>query len=226
LPGALERDDLRVVHACWHAPSIEALRAYESVIDFYHDQDSSLAPRLSELGDAAGRAVLAAGYGRADFKNAERKMRHLPELAAYDEQNQMGNAAKIVTSGMERAAPDSYYSSGKWRMVERTRWWDDYDDVPVVVGHYWRRYHAAISHDGEKADADLFGDTGAHEWLGRAGCVMCIDYSVGFRFKERAQGGGVGRFDHCLGALRVPEWRLVFDDDRPDLEVGAPGERD
>ncbi len=29
LPVALERDDVRVCHACWHAPSIEMLRLFE-----------------------------------------------------------------------------------------------------------------------------------------------------------------------------------------------------
>ena len=47
--------------------------------------------------------------------------RSLPELAAYDEANQMGNAIKVATSGIERAAPDSFWASGKWRMVERVR---------------------------------------------------------------------------------------------------------
>ena len=40
---------------------------------------------------------------------------------------------------------------------------------------------------------------------------MCIDYSVGKRFRERLQRGFDGRFRTRLGALRLPERLLFFD---------------
>ena len=49
LPAALERDDLRVVHACWHAESIESLRQRESVIDFHDEQDAEAKGGLRTL---------------------------------------------------------------------------------------------------------------------------------------------------------------------------------
>lgn len=69
-----------------------------------------------------------------------------------EEQSQMGNPVKVLTSGAERVAPQSFYASDKWRMVERVRWWEKYQDVPVVVGHYWRRYDP-----GKRAELVLAG---------------------------------------------------------------------
>lgn len=224
LPGALERDGLRVVHACWHDPAIDRMRDAQSVIDAFHEEARANKKNLEALGRALRERARAEGFEWRRIKDEENKLALIPELAAYDEANQMGNAIKVATSGMERAAPDSFWASGKWRMVERVPWWEDYDGPPVVVGHYWRRYHANGEVVEEKRGADLFGSTPAHAALGPAGKVMCIDYSVGMRFLERNAAGvpgnaGPARFEHCLAALRVPEWQLVFDDERPSLGV-------
>ncbi len=44
------------------------------------------------------------------------------------------------------------------------------------------------------------------------GRAMCIDYSVGKRWKERLAPGFDGRFQTRLAALRFPDRTLVFDD--------------
>jgi hypothetical protein len=41
---------------------------------------------------------------------------------------------------------------------------------------------------------------------------MCLDYSVGKRFKERSMLGFNGVFQTRLAALRWPERVLLFDD--------------
>jgi hypothetical protein len=217
LPAALERNDLRIVHACWHAPSIESLRPCESVIDFYHEQNAACEAELHALKAEAGAACVGLGLVADDIRNREKKVPFIPELASYDAANQMGNAVRVVTSGIESRAPDSFYSSGKWRMVERVKWWDEYNETPVVIGHYWRRYYPDRMADAEKSASDLFGEQPADTWLGPNGLVMCIDYSVGFRFKERAIGTPENEFRGCLAALRVPERQLVFDDQRAPL---------
>ncbi|MEE3330418.1 MAG: metallophosphoesterase [Myxococcota bacterium] len=222
LPAAVERADLRVVHACWHAPSIETVRTHQSVIDCFHQQHQALVSVLGDLREKAARAIEASGYELRDRRNPDRPIPMIPELAAFDERNQMGNAAKVVTSGIERTADEPFWASGKWRLVERLRWWDEFDGTPVVVGHYWRRYHTGRAGRHE-SDADLFGELAADQWLGRHRKVMCIDYSVGLRFQERKQGREPSAFDNCLAALRVPEWRLVFDDGRAALQLPEPG---
>jgi len=222
LPAALERDDLRVVHACWHDPAIDRMRAHGSVIEAFDREHTTLAPTLDALRTRARAAFAREGVTQAAIRSPEPKLPFIPELADHDTANQVGNAVKVVTSGMEQPAPDSFYASGKWRMVERVKWWEDYADKPVVVGHYWRRYDALQIPPEEKSAADVFGPHPPNAWLGRAGRVMCIDFSVGMRFRERREGRVRERSQFCLAALRVPEWQLVFDDDRPGM-VAEPG---
>ena len=62
LPGALERADLRVVHACWHEPSIGVLRGTTSVIDGFKREEAANEPRLVQL-----RAELHAMMKKSDF---------------------------------------------------------------------------------------------------------------------------------------------------------------
>jgi len=224
LPAAVEREDLRVVHACWHDPSIETVRAHSSVIECFHQEHRALAAVLRDLRERAIGAVRASGYEMHDRRNPDRPIPMIAELAEFEERNQMGNAAKVVTSGIERVIEEPFWASGKWRMVERIRWWDEFDGTPVVVGHYWRRYRPDQGDVHDMGEADLFGEVPADRWLGRHRKVMCIDYSVGRRFAERQQGRDPAAFHSCLAALRVPEWRLVFDDDREELTLHGPGE--
>ena len=231
LPGALEREDLRVVHACWDEPSIQKLRDADSVIDAFNAEEEKLEPELVELRRDLRAAWELKGLDPSALKNQDQKVELLPELALFDEKNQVGNAIKVATSGKERVAKDSFFASGKWRMVERVPWWENYSGPPVIVGHYWRRYSGAQSIFSEKSEADLFGDTPPDHALGSERKVMCIDYSVGARFSERAdRKAGLkpkpdqgARYKGCLAALRIPEWELVFDDGRPGLKV-EPGQ--
>jgi hypothetical protein len=215
---------LRVVHACWHSSSIETVRSEQSVIECFHREHEALVPILSDLRDRAIEAIEASGYDLRDRRNRDRSIPMIPALAEFEEQNQMGNAVKVVTSGMEKRSEEPFFASGKWRMVERSRWWDDFDDTPVVVGHYWRRYQPGREEGYDNGDADLFGELAADRWLGQHRKVMCIDYSVGLRFLERKRKGISVSFDNCLAALQVPEWRLVFDDDRGALSLRPPGQ--
>jgi len=221
LPGALECADLRVVHACWHEPSIDRLRGASTVIDAFRSEAEANKKNLEGLGLALRARASVENFEWRRIKDENTKLEFIPEIAAYDEANQMGNAIKVATSGVERAARDSYWASGKWRMVERVPWWDEYEGPPVVVGHYWRRYQPNVKHALSKRNADLFGDKRPNETLGPAGQVMCIDFSVGMRFLERnrARPSVPERFESCLAALRLPEWQLVFDDERPSLHV-------
>jgi hypothetical protein len=234
LPGALEREDLRIIHACWHEPSVEKLRGASSVIDAFIEEEQALRPRLKTMGESLRTLWRERGLTSAILKNPAQKVDFFPELAAFDEANQMGNAVKVATSGMERAAGESFFASGKWRMVRRVPWWEEYDGPPVVVGHYWRRYFADPMPLAELGEFDVFGSTPPEQPLGPNRRVMCIDYSVGLRFAERGGGAysknlmnrpdprhGV-EFNGCLAALRIPEWKLVFDDQRKPLRVEMP----
>jgi len=63
----------------------------------------------------------------------------LPNAARLDELIQVNNPVRVITSGIERVAQNSFFASGKWRMVNRIAWWNAYEEAtPVIFGHYWR----------------------------------------------------------------------------------------
>ena len=193
LPIALEREDLKIVHACWHQPSIEKLRgnnknAKELFLDYEHQINQSHPTQASPI---------------------ERDLR---------EQNL--NPIKVLTSGLEARAEAPYETSGKVRHLKRVSWWKDYSGPMVVFGHYWRKRSAnptipkdILSPPGKASVPDLFTGTPQFAKMGR---TMCIDYSVGARYYERHNGYREGDFGSYLGALRTNktnnDYGLLFDD--------------
>jgi hypothetical protein len=213
LPLALEREDLRLVHAAWHRMSIAAIRSSTaSVLDQYQKYHA----RAIGLGNDTGLAARAKAEEKqwgAGLSNPDVSVSMLPAVAALDALYQDANPVRIMTSGLERIAETPFFASGKWRMVNRSRWWDDYhEDVPVIVGHYWR-WPTGSSRDAlSKGEPDLFDGLAPQQWFGARRNVYCVDFAVGARYKERATGAD--QFECRLGAVRWPERILVFDDGR------------
>lgn len=213
LPLALERPDLRIVHACWHAPAIDALRRctepglLEAFTHFSHAIDRQLedegwnARRRASL-DRLGERL----YDRAAQPAWDEALAHVEEV------RQDQHPVRAATSGLERRTPEPFYAGGKWRMVERVRWWNEYQDpVPVVFGHYWRRPVHEPAPPRERASApDVFEGSHFTEWLGPARSAFCVDFSVGRRYVEVERGLPHGSASR-LGALRWPERELVFE---------------
>jgi hypothetical protein len=116
-----------------------------------------------------------------------------------------------LTSGVERRTDKPFYASHKWRFVERLGWWDEYqDDIPVLIGHYWR---SAVPSDRSavgKGDKDLFQGIDPKAWHGARKNVFCVDFSVGGRWRERQAQTQIGA-TYKLAAMRWPERELVFD---------------
>ncbi|AVO49843.1 metallophosphoesterase [Melaminivora suipulveris] len=213
LPIALERDDLRVVHAVWLDAPIAAARQVplgDAGQAYTRWERAAL-----EHGQSTGLAERVAAELRACPQGLEDVSRRPPFLHAYAENEankQMFNPLKVLTSGVERKAGAPFFTSNKWRFAERVAWWDDYDDTQaVVIGHYWRRMRPIDRREVGKGDADLFSAIDPLRWHGRHGNVFCVDYSVGGRWRERrdpARPPG----DFRLAALRWPERMLHFDD--------------
>jgi hypothetical protein len=187
LPLVLERDDLRVVHAAWHAESVEQLRNQTDPVAAFHQFEQAINEKLAQLGIT---------------DEVER------ELA-----NQNDNPVKMLTSGPEKRVETPFFAGGRMRREDRVAWWNEYrDNVWCVIGHHWR-----ISLPGDEEEraqrlwiadpAQLFAPLGN-------GRVMCIDYSVGKRWKERLDGRTDGSFLTSLAALRWPEKVLYLDDGR------------
>lgn len=188
LPLALERDDLRVVHACWDSTAIDALRAAQcGLVELFYDTEMDIT-----------KACLDAGHeGNSKLANLAR---------------QNDNPVTVLTSGLERPTDTPFRAGGQMRDVERVPWWENYQgDIDVVFGHYWR----AIDPDNRavKRGPYLFGERAYQQALGPKHNAYCVDYSVGYRNVARAKGD-VTRRSTALAAMRYPEHELMLDDGR------------
>jgi len=113
LPVAMEREDLRVVHAAWHGPSIDLIREESDAVSVLKRYKEQISAEFSALGIV---------------DKIER------ELALQNR-----NPIKLLTSGPEKKADKPFKANGKLREVEREIWWDHYhEEVFVAFGHYWR----------------------------------------------------------------------------------------
>ena len=211
LPIALERPDLRIIHAAWIAADIEKLREVqlENVLSKYKEWDAAADNYAKDLRPKIREELKTWPYGLED---QSKQPPFLHAHAEHDSVSQMMNPLKILTSGVEREASKPFYASGKWRFLDRVKWWDEYDEpVPVVIGHYWRRYHSLANPEYGKGEPGMFDDIPSNAWHGKRGNVFCIDYSVGGRWSER-KFGEKNKTLAKLGALKWPERVLIFDD--------------
>jgi hypothetical protein len=213
LPVALERSDLRLVHAAWVSSEIDLLRAVEGpVLPVFQRYESAIVPGLVRDGLQAQADAEEEQYGKA-LHDRHGKVPLLPGIGRCDARYQMGNPVRVVTSGAERLAKTPFWSAGKWRMCDRVQWWQEYsEDVPVIVGHYWRRFRPIAGSDHAETKPNLFGGVAPTEWLGPKRNVFCVDYSVGARYEERKAWKTA--FDTRLMAMRWPERELWGEDGR------------
>lgn len=102
LPVALERPDLRVVHACWEAQAIDQLRlSQQRPSQAYRSFSDSIAVLLEESGRNQQRAEeLATWSGILTDPTASVPM--LDGIAAIDAIKQSSHPFKAATSGLER----------------------------------------------------------------------------------------------------------------------------
>ncbi len=226
LPLVLERDDIRVVHACWDAASVEALRSRgeDDVLRVYRDSEAAFQRSLS--GTAFGASVEAEdAVFEQTAADPNQPPPASPNLARRDELYQNANPVRVLTSGKEQLAAEPFFSSGRWRLVRRVRWWEAYvDPVPAVFGHYWRQ-PAGMPPSRHKVAAGVFDGYVEGDWLGAARRAFCADFSIGARFIERQQGVTAG-FKSRLAAMRWPEAVLMMENGhsvqtQPDRAGGA-----
>jgi hypothetical protein len=114
LPLALEREDVRVVHACWDDATIAAARAAAGVRELYRDYRGRIEEALRLLGIEERFAVKLAHQNR--------------------------NPAKLLTSGPEEKAAEPFETMGMLRHERRVAWWPRYTGPLCLFGHYWRTF--------------------------------------------------------------------------------------
>jgi hypothetical protein len=213
LPVALERADLRVVHACWNDDALTraatldgpVLRRFE-----HHEAAMQIAMARDEIDATADDELARHGV---QLHDREQTPPLLSAVARRDAFEQMGNPLRVLTSGAERVAGAPFFAGGRWRMVERVPWWQEYSAAtPVIFGHYWRWWNPAAHAILSKGEKPLFADVAPTDWLptGQGAQAFCVDYSVGARYAERSRRPA-GPFEGRLAAMRWPERELVFD---------------
>ncbi|MEM9255751.1 MAG: metallophosphoesterase [Pseudomonadota bacterium] len=200
LPLALERRGLRTVHACWHQPAVDCVRRHAGdALSLYRlfDRKSQQTLALEGVTQAADQQQRA-----WVLTDSTQTPPMLDAVAQFQARKQMDNPVAIMTSGIETVAAEPFWAKGKWRFTARVPWWEDYaqqDDV--VIGHYWRSRtggHQFTRGPGLFDNASTLGGLGPQER------VMCIDYSIGQRAKERRLNPK-GPFKSALAAFRITD---------------------
>lgn len=198
LPLALEREDVRAVHACWSGERVEELRGERrGLADFFYARERELTDAYKERMRAEGRPV------------PEGPLRHERDVW-LDTERQNRNPVTALTSGLERPAEEPFKAGGQLRFVRRVRWWNEYDEAPAVVfGHYWRALDEA--HKPVKRGPYLFEGLDWREPLGPRRNCWCLDLGAGARNVARTRGDEGTHVRTALVALRWPE-RVLVDD--------------
>jgi len=208
LPLALEREDLRIVHASWIPGEVDSLRtAQGSTLEVFNQHEQRVESELAMEGLRALADAERLEHKHALVTHGEVAPPLLAAMAECDARYQMGNPVRVATSGVERIARKPFWSAGQWRMVDRVPWWAEYHEAtPVIVGHYWRRL-APFTGSGHAAHKpDLFGGVGPTDWLGPERNVFCVDYSVAARSDGKLAKGNAPH-GHLM-AMRWPEREL------------------
>ena len=109
LPIALERDDLRVVHACWCDDMTDIARESSGVVTLYKEQHKLIEGSFPDL----------------ELDDIDQGLKH---------QNQ--NPVKLLSSGPEERTDKPIHASGKVRNERRVQWWNDYGGAFCIFGHY------------------------------------------------------------------------------------------
>jgi len=109
LPIALERDDLRVIHACWNDEMIGMAKEASDVVGLYSQHHE----------------LIEQSFPGLDLDEIDRGLEH-----------QNRNAVKRLTSGPEERSDVPIHSGGKVRNERRVHWWNDYAGQFCVFGHY------------------------------------------------------------------------------------------
>ena len=211
LPLVLERPDLRLVHAAWWPAAIDALRAAGTPgnLALYEAATQRIETQLEVRGITQREAEERSEHAD-QLKDGQGNPPLLPALAEANLRRNLDNAVRVLTFGPDCLATRPYYVMERWRMAERDRWWERYtDDVPVVMGHYWRKFETSPGTAAPSMPPSFDPTLGPSAWLGPKRNIYCVDFSVGARFVERSRGQT--QFRTHLGALRWPECQLVIE---------------
>jgi hypothetical protein len=216
LPILLENPSIRVAHACWHAPSVGQIRSDArlklSIADLYRHYEVDVRKRLNNA-ELAHMIDQEKTFYAVALHDPDWEADILPAHAEAEIIARMTNPIRVVTSGTVEVAEKPFFSMGQWQMFYRSQWWNTYsDEIPVIIGHFWRRFDTAVNNVSGVFGKDVFEGIPSHAWMGANNNVYCVDYSVGQRHVERSLPQRPGKFYGKLAALRWPEREVIHDD--------------
>jgi len=112
-PLALERDDLRVTHACWDDTAVDRLRTATDALGVFKLSQRHICEQLDSDG--------------------------IEDPIARNLARQNKCPVKLFTSGREERAAQRFHAGGRARGEARVPWWNDYSGQAFCVfGHYSR----------------------------------------------------------------------------------------
>lgn len=216
MPVLLENRSLRVAHACWHAPSVAQIRTDArlnlGIAELYRHYEIDVRKRLNNA-ELAHMVDQEKTFYAVSLRDPGWEADILPAHAEAEIIARMSNPIRVITSGTVEVAERPFFSMGQWQMFYRSQWWNDYhDEIPVVIGHFWRRFDSEAKKVSGVFGKDVFEDVPSHAWMGASNNVYCVDYSVGQRHAERSLSQRLDQFHGKLAALRWPECEVVHDD--------------
>ena len=169
LPLVLEREGLRVVHACWDDAIVEVARRSDDTVALYEEHV----------------AAIDARHKYSDLDEIDKGLEH-----------QNHNPVKVLTSGKERRVKTPFEASGKLRFEERVPWWEEYNANPLCVFGHYSNYRGETSLSSRAICADF---AVAKRWKERKGpsfdgtfrgCLAAV------RFPERCVVFDNGDIEH------------------------------
>lgn len=207
LPVALERSDLRVVHAAWLPQQIDKIRQIQNLTAQVAYENFKQQARTEQKNETWYQAYLQEHHFYHEHSEDENfAMPFLDNICLHDLFHGQANPMRAITCGVEIAAEKPFFAAGRWRFITRCRWWNEYDDnIPVIIGHYWRQWRLH-----KDPNALLFPEASNH-WLGKRKNVFCIDFSIGALWKTRLAHTQHNVHKPRLAAFRLPENILIFD---------------
>lgn len=215
LPIAIQMPSLRLVHAAWDQSSIDKLIIYTGSKDCFADVYNYWHEYILNKANQNNLKKLYFEQKQkwaSQLEDPENEPPYLKHIADFESLEQNYNPIKRITSGLEHACQKPFFSGNRWRFSDRTTWWDKYpDNIPVVIGHYWRLYETPKPGSSWRYSR-LFNNIGPFAWHGMHKQVFCVDYSVGARWRERKQKIKTINSKFKLAALIWPEKDLIFDD--------------
>ena len=198
LPIGIDLPDLRIIHACWHRPSLARIEGHLRVT-------AQRAP--------AGADAMAWVLSHVSLRSPFSPTGLLPALPGETADDDSDAPHEVLMKGFEVAAPPFFDNDRKERNRVREVWWHKgaseayLMDKPQVFGHYWN----VPPVDGHFAPPHPSGHPKLRDWslervasgkiapsgrLAMTGDFACVDFNGVTRASKHLA---------CVGALRWPE---------------------